>query len=503
MKNGLLRFIVFIIFLSIGSVSAQSSNQTIAVLGFTSDNIGNTLLNKLTVKFSSELSALNEYILIDREKRKEEIAELENILKNQKDEGNILEAGKLLSAQNIIYGSLQIVGESILFNIKIVNLETGITTGSFSDTYSTFDSIISNSKIILTHLLTKKTIERPKVAVLDFNYSKMTSIQAKAFTDFIISSLDSLDEYLIIDREQRDLFLDEMNFSLSGLTENESALKIGRLLTASYLIKGSIGSIVNNRFFLNMQLIDVKTAEVVSSVSEKYITIEDLLKDSYRIIHSFAGIEERYKGLDLTNSFAYQTMMHENWYTHLWAYGANISLSYRLDLLASSSVSTANIGGGISWLLGSKNLMYFDFSYQIPLFYHESLTTGEAVIHPSGLSAYDSRALFYISLGWARRIHLSQKSALLWGLGLQYGNITLLENGNFDEMGDDDFVSLGIGPAGKITYLLNFNDRFLIGFGVGINYNTAFYVDAYQSSHDSQNLSIIPEIVFYTNQRKR
>ena len=219
-----------------------------------------------------------------------------------------------------------------------------------------------------------------------------------------------------------------MDFTLSGLSENEAALEIGRLLTASYLIKGSIGSIANNRFFLNMQLIEVETAEVVSTVSEKYITIEDLLKDSYRIIHSFAGVDKEYKGLDLTNSFTYQTMMHENWYTHLGAYGANISFSYRMDLLASSRIGTTSMGGGISWILGSKNLMYFDFSYQIPFFYHETLTTGEAVIHPSGLSVYDSRALFYISFGWAKRIHLSQKSAILWGLGLQYGNITLLEN---------------------------------------------------------------------------
>ena len=66
----------------------------------------------------------------------------------------------------------------------------------------------------------------------------------------------------IIEREKRNIALEELNFSLTGLSDESEALELGRLLTANYLVVGDIIE-MDKKFLITIKLMDVETSVVI------------------------------------------------------------------------------------------------------------------------------------------------------------------------------------------------------------------------------------------------
>ena len=67
-----------------------------------------------------------------------------------------------------------------------------------------------------------------------------------------------------IDRNSIEKIIEEYNFQTAGLTDEQTAVEIGKLAGAEIIVTGSIGGDGSN-FYLQLRLIDVETAEVVAS----------------------------------------------------------------------------------------------------------------------------------------------------------------------------------------------------------------------------------------------
>ena len=130
--------------------------------------------------------------------------------------------------------------------------------------------------------------DKPLLSVLDFEASGISKAESRIFVDFVSSYIVASNKYRVIDRTQRETILQEIEFSLTDCSDEKCQLEVGKLLSASQIIVGSIGK-VGSWYILNMKLITVETGETVKTASDKYETIDALIEDSENLTHAFIG----------------------------------------------------------------------------------------------------------------------------------------------------------------------------------------------------------------------
>jgi hypothetical protein len=130
--------------------------------------------------------------------------------------------------------------------------------------------------------------DRPLVLVFDLKTTHLSKDEMVVLIDYIASNLLNSGQYRVIDRRQREQALSEISFSNSGLSDEELRLKVGKFLSANYMLDGSIG-VIGDRFLLNLKLVDVNTAETLKTASQRYPNINDLIDDAARLTMNMVG----------------------------------------------------------------------------------------------------------------------------------------------------------------------------------------------------------------------
>ena len=84
----------------------------------------------------------------------------------------------------------------------------------------------------------------------------------KGFAEIVAFEVRKAPQVKLVDREQRNKILEEMEFSLSGLTDPAAQLEIGKLLSVQYLVSGSITD-MGGPLLVSLSMVDVQTGVVV------------------------------------------------------------------------------------------------------------------------------------------------------------------------------------------------------------------------------------------------
>ena len=130
--------------------------------------------------------------------------------------------------------------------------------------------------------------KRPVITVLDFKASGVSQAEVEVFIDYLSAQIVETELYRVIDRAQRELLLQEQQFSTSECSDEECLLQVGKLLAANRIVVGSLGK-VGSRFLLNVKLVEVETGETVRTASEKYDSLDALIDDSARLAKEFVA----------------------------------------------------------------------------------------------------------------------------------------------------------------------------------------------------------------------
>jgi hypothetical protein len=96
--------------------------------------------------------------------------------------------------------------------------------------------------------------------------------QDKTLIDYISSELEFVlvkDGYIICDRSQLDLIRQEQNFQISGEVDDASAVSIGKILGANFIITGKVDG-NNNLRRLRLRILNTQTAQVIGAASEEW-----------------------------------------------------------------------------------------------------------------------------------------------------------------------------------------------------------------------------------------
>ena len=137
----------------------------------------------------------------------------------------------------------------------------------------------------------ESSVDKIRVAVLDFEGKGISQMEASTLTDRLRSYLVASGSFLVIERGKMNEILGEQNFQLSGCVSSECAVEVGQLLGVSRMITGGIGKI-GKTFTLDVRVIDIETSQIIESVQLDYTgEIDGLLSEIRKIAFRLSGKE--------------------------------------------------------------------------------------------------------------------------------------------------------------------------------------------------------------------
>ena len=116
------------------------------------------------------------------------------------------------------------------------------------------------SVIITIPIAAKGTISISDL-VVNSNNPKLTFI-GKGVSELIAYEIAKSKDVSLVEREKRTEMLKEMELSQSGLISEEAQIKMGKMLSAKYMVFGDITD-MGNMILITLRMIDVETSQVV------------------------------------------------------------------------------------------------------------------------------------------------------------------------------------------------------------------------------------------------
>jgi TolB-like protein len=129
----------------------------------------------------------------------------------------------------------------------------------------------------------EKKLQKKKlnVAVLEFEARGGVSKEdAASLSDAFQGQIIETNEFIVVDRNRIKAILQEQGFQQSeACSEVECMVDVGRILKVEKMFSGTIGK-VGKIYTVNIQLIDISTAQIVQNKSRRHDgAIEELLTD--------------------------------------------------------------------------------------------------------------------------------------------------------------------------------------------------------------------------------
>ncbi len=125
----------------------------------------------------------------------------------------------------------------------------------------------------------------PTVAVLDFAGLMMGDGSAavplgKTVSAMLVTEFSEREGMQVIERQQLFEVLREQDLALSGRVDESSAIEVGRLLGAQYVLTGQATDIVGN-LRMDIRAVDVETSEIVAVMKMSGLTTQlfDIIAD--------------------------------------------------------------------------------------------------------------------------------------------------------------------------------------------------------------------------------
>lgn len=130
------------------------------------------------------------------------------------------------------------------------------------------------------------------LAVLDFTTEAVSKIEMKTIVEYLSSELFNTNKYIVIDVSQREAILDEMSFSMSGCADDTCALEIGKMLSAEYIVTGTLSKI-GSRYLMSIKMLETETSKTVRTSNGKYANLDELIDGLEKIAYEMAGVEDK------------------------------------------------------------------------------------------------------------------------------------------------------------------------------------------------------------------
>ena len=126
-------------------------------------------------------------------------------------------------------------------------------------------------------LVTSMVFAQKSIAVSTFDITggAVSSEEAEAITELFISELVATGKVNVVDRANFDKVIEEMKFQSSDWSNSEKTIALGNAVNANMVVRGQIIKL-GSKMYLSSTIIDLKTANVLSSGREQFNSIDDI-----------------------------------------------------------------------------------------------------------------------------------------------------------------------------------------------------------------------------------
>jgi hypothetical protein len=107
-----------------------------------------SLLNAMNTAFFTS----GRYRVINRDQKGRLLEEISSSLELTSDEKEQLEIGRLIAAEAVVFVNVGRVGKRYLFDVKIVDVQTGITRSAVSEIFSNIDDVFDDMDRLVSEL---------------------------------------------------------------------------------------------------------------------------------------------------------------------------------------------------------------------------------------------------------------------------------------------------------------------------------------------------------------
>ncbi len=126
------------------------------------------------------------------------------------------------------------------------------------------------------------------LAVLDFTTEAVSRTEMKAIVEYLSAELFNTGKFIVIDVSQRETILNEMEFSMSGCTDESCALEIGKLLSAETIVTGTLSKI-GSRYLMSVKMLETETSKTLATSNGKYGDLDELIDGLENVAAELAG----------------------------------------------------------------------------------------------------------------------------------------------------------------------------------------------------------------------
>ncbi|MEX0608423.1 MAG: CsgG/HfaB family protein [Balneolaceae bacterium] len=142
----------------------------------------------------------------------------------------------------------------------------------------------TSTLVLILIMATSVHAQKKRLAVFDFRVtSGVTSDVAVTLTNKFRNEMARTLNYTMVERSAMEQVLSEQRFSASDLADQDKAVQLGKLLSASQVVVGDIGKI-GQTYSIVVRLIDVETASIENSESLEYRGEQDGLLTEFEIL---------------------------------------------------------------------------------------------------------------------------------------------------------------------------------------------------------------------------
>lgn len=128
------------------------------------------------------------------------------------------------------------------------------------------------------------------IAIMKFDnfstgeYQETLGLLSKGLADFFAHDFGQISDFQVVERDKIDFILKELELVKEGAVDPATAVKVGKLLGARYMVFGSITQIDSRNTRMVVRVVDVETSEIIASKDKEgrpdYVTMEkELVKE--------------------------------------------------------------------------------------------------------------------------------------------------------------------------------------------------------------------------------
>jgi len=125
--------------------------------------------------------------------------------------------------------------------------------------------------------------KKATIAFLGFEAKDIPASGNDILSDLVRDELIKSGKYTVIDRQNTAALIKEMNLQASGITDEKSAVSLGKMLGVQKVLTGTIGEL-GNLYVITLKIIDVQSGRIERIETEEYTGSMENLRRPVRIV---------------------------------------------------------------------------------------------------------------------------------------------------------------------------------------------------------------------------